>query len=125
MPVIGINQNPPPSTSMSKDFWIAIVFLVSLVASGFAGWSLRGERIQTKIVKIQVKQQDEVEKVKTRKAARDIVYVDRIKVIHDAQDNCLVQSLPPDILQVLRSGPAQSGIDEGLRLSETTGGNVP
>ena len=110
---------------MSKDFWIAIVFLVSLIASGFAGWSLRGERIQTKIVKIQVKQKDEVEKVKERKVSRDIVYVDRIKVINESQDNCLTQPLPVDILHILRAGPAQSRIDEGLRLSSATGGDIP
>ena len=106
---------------MSKDFWIAIVLIALMGISGFAGWSLRGERVQTQIVKIKVKQDKAVEEVKKKKADREIVYIDRYKVIHDAQDNCLTQPLPPGVLQVLRASPTESRTDEGLRLPDIAG----
>ena len=101
---------------------VYIILCAALIA---IGWLARGERIQKQIVYVQKEQAKEVERVEKKKAEREIVYVDRIKVIHDTQDNCLDQPLPPSVLHVLRSTPPQSSLDEGLRLSATTGGDVP
>src|SRR3990172_3113204 len=99
-----------------------LVYVVLCAALIGIGWFARGERIQEKIVYVQAEQAKEVEKVKEKKADREIVYVDRIKVIHESQDNCLAQPLPPHILHVLRFSSAQPDLNKGLRISSITGG---
>ncbi|MCR4307665.1 MAG: hypothetical protein NUV80_03820 [Candidatus Berkelbacteria bacterium] len=101
---------------------VYILLCASLIA---IGWFARGERIQKQIVYVQKEQAKEVEKVEKKKAEREIVYVDRLKVIHDTQDNCLDQPIPIGILSILRPAAAQSGLDEGLRLSAASGGDLP
>jgi len=102
-----------------------LVYVVLCAAMIAVGWFARGERIQEKIVYVQAEQAKEVKKVEEKKAEREIVYVDRIKVIHESQDNCLAQPLPPDILYVLRSSSAQPDLNKRLRISSITGGDLP
>ena len=104
----------------------AIMVLAMLYVAGVGtGWMWRGESVQKQNVKILIGQAKEVENVETRKADREIVYRDRIKVIHEATADCLDQPVPADLLHVLRAGPAKSGVDAGLRVSTATGTDVP
>lgn len=86
-----------------------LLYLVLVVAytgmATLAGWALRGERVQKQIVYVQKKQADAAEKIEEKKAQREIVYRDRVKVIHESNDDCLSRPVPADILRALRPGP--------------------
>lgn len=82
---------------------LVLVIAVSLFGGGFY---LGGQHAKTKeqaaVIKSQEVQNKEVEKVQQAQVKRQIVYVDRLKVIHDAKDNCLDQPMPADVIQSLK-----------------------
>jgi hypothetical protein len=87
-----------------KYLGIAVILLAYTALAALAGWALRGEKVQKQIVHVQEQQAKEVGKVEEKRRQREIVYRDRVKVIHESNDDCLSQPVPDDILRALRPG---------------------
>lgn len=86
---------------------LVLVIAVSLFGGGFY---LGGQHAKTKQIeavnKEQAKQDKEVEKVQQAQVKREIVYRDRLKVIHDVQDSCADQPMPDEFVRLLSVRPS-------------------
>lgn len=102
--------------------YIYIILCAALIA---IGWFARGERIQKQIVYVQAEQAKEVEKVEKKKVEREIVYVDRLRVIHESTADCLSQPIPVEFLPILRSSSTESESDERLRYANINWRDLP
>lgn len=89
---------------------ISIVIALTLITSAFGmGYHLGKQSYQVKeqkaVIQTQEKQNQAVKEVQQQEVKRQIVYRDRLKVIHDATDNCLDVAAPDSVLRTLRSSP--------------------
>lgn len=87
----------------------AILVLVIAVSLFGGGFYLGGQHAKTKqqaaVIKAQSQQNKAVEQVQQAQVKREIVYRDRLKVIHDVKDNCADTPMPDEFVRLLSVRP--------------------
>lgn len=110
---------------------LILVIAISLFGGGFY---LGGQHAKTKeqqtVIKSQIKQDKEVEKVQKAKVKREIVYRDRIQVMEKANDptTCLDKPPTPDIIGVydqIRASEKRSFFNGRLSSASTGKPEIP